>query len=199
MKKLLFISILLIASMGLKAQESHFGAKLGLGFTSLNTPNSSNSNAKSKLGVNVGAVAEFMLSDQFAIAPELLYSTLGQSYKWQYEGDNWEDNYASSYLQIPVMARYYVNDNLYLNGGIQLGLLLSATDTEILNGHSHSENVKSQLESTDFGFGIGGGYKLENGLFFDARYIAGLSNINIDKDWPIKNNAIMFSAGYYFN
>jgi len=182
--------------MGLKAQESHFGAKLGLGFTST-TPSSAK--AKSRLGINIGAVAEFMLSDQFSIAPELLYATLGQNYKWQYEGDNWEDNYALSYLQIPVLARYYVNENIYLNGGLQLGLLLSATNTEILNGHSHSENIKSQLNSTDFGFALGGGYKLENGLFFDARYIAGLSNISVSDDYPVKNNAIMFSAGYYFN
>ena len=198
MKKLLFITVLLMSAIGLRAQESHFGVRLGGNFTTFSISGDDSDLAKyskGKPGLSIGLVGEFMLSDQFGIAPELNYATAGDVFKI---GDV-NATFFLSYIQIPVMAKYYISESFYLNAGPQIGFLMSA-DREIkFEGNSDSEDIKEEFESTDFGLNVGAGYKLDNGLFFDLRYTAGMSDVFKDKDATIKNNAVMFSVGYFFN
>jgi hypothetical protein len=66
-----------------------------------------------------------------------------------------------------------------------------------------TENQKSiildDLEM-DLGIGAGAGYEFENGIFFNARYVYGMSNIvrGLGQDDWIKNNNLQFSTGYRF-
>ena len=204
MKKLLFITVLLMSITGLRAQEFHFGARLGGNFTTLSVSGDNSDwakNSKGKPGFSIGAVSEFMLNDQFAIGVELNYATAGDAYSF-FDGELKVTEYLS-YIQIPVMAKYYINENFYLNAGPQLGFLSSAEEQINFMGADAPEDklkdVKKKYESTDFGLNIGAGYKFENGLFLDLRYTAGMSDIYKDKDTTKKNNAVMFSVGYFFN
>jgi len=141
----------------------------------------------SKLSFHFGGLVEFGLSDKFSVQPEVLYSSVGAK-----DGDT---SINENYLSIPVMAKYYVAEGFSLEVGPQVGILMSATAK---NG-SDSVDVKDSFKSTDFGAGLGAGYKMESGLFFSARYVLGLSNVLADSgsEWG-KNNVFQFSAGYKF-
>jgi hypothetical protein len=56
----------------------------------------------------------------------------------------------------------------------------------------------SHYKALDFGAGIIAGYRLANGLFINAHYNLGLSNISPDKDSKVKNNYVGFGIGYFF-
>ena len=204
MKKLLLIATLFLGIISLKAQESHFGAKLTGSFTSFrasgNDASNWNDNTKGKINLEIGLVGEFMLSDKFALAPELNYAGEGDVY----EVSGLKATIFTSYLQIPVMAKYYLNDNFSLNFGPQVGFLMSAESesTLTINGQTNtdSQDLKDKFNSTEFGFNMGAGYKLDNGLFFDFRYSLGLSKLLKNDDaGNLKSDGIKLGIGYFFN
>jgi hypothetical protein len=97
------------------AQETKFGVKGGLNIASL----TNSSGASSLIGINIGGFAEFKLNEKFAVQPELLYS--GQGLKYQGLG-----NFNMNYINIPVMAKYYITEEFNLEAGPQVGFLMSA-------------------------------------------------------------------------
>ena len=208
MKKTLLITILFLGMMNLQAQESHFGARLAGSFSTFKATGDGasqwNDNSEGKPNIELGVVGEFMLSDQFAIAPELNYAGAGDIAKYSSNGFKSEIKFFTSYIQVPVMAKYYINDNFNLNFGPQIGFLMSA-DAEVTltyNGETNSktESIKDEFNSTEFALNMGAGYKFENGLFFDFRYSLGMSDLLKDSDaGNLKSSAIKFGVGYFFN
>ena len=144
-------------------------------------------------------MAEIMVSDMFAVQPELLYSSQGSDYDESDEGFDVSGTVKVDYLNIPVMAKYYVVEGFSIEAGPQIGFLLSATDEY----DNEEDDIKEFLKGTDFGVNLGVGYKLENGLNFGARYNLGLSD-NLDVDdfetdgAEYKNSVIQISVGYFF-
>lgn len=200
MKKILFFTIAILTISFVKAQEISYGLKAGLNYSNWNF-SFAGADYDARLAFHVGAVVEFGLSDKFAIQPELLYSSVGAKYTYDSSPTARAASddtmvYALDYLSVPIMAKYYAAEGLSLEVGPQIGLLLSAKGKI----GDESQDLKDELNSTDFGAAIGAGYKLENGLFFNARYVLGLSNILKDSgdEWG-KNNAFQFSVGYKFN
>lgn len=60
-----------------------------------------------------------------------------------------------------------------------------------------SDNV-SHYKGLEVGAGIIAGYRLSNGLFINAHYNLGLSNISPDADTKLKNRYVGFGIGYSF-
>ena len=208
MKKTLLITILFLGMMNLQAQETHFGARLAGSFTTFKATGDGasqwNDNSEGKFNFELGVVGEFMLADQFAIAPELNYAGSGDVASDSSNGIKQEVKLFTSYIQVPVMAKYYINDNFNLNFGPQIGFLMSA-DAEFYltyNGETNSEtkNLKDKFNATEFALNMGAGYKFENGLFFDFRYSIGMNKL-LKNDDPgnLKSSALKFGIGYYFN
>jgi hypothetical protein len=200
MKKVLFFTIAILTFSFVKAQEISYGLKAGLNYSNWNF-SYEGADYDARLAYHIGAVVEFGLSDKFAVQPELLYSAVGAQYTYDSSPTARvvsDDTmvYALDYISIPVMAKYYAAEGLSLEVGPQIGILIAAK----AKLGDESEDIKDELNSTDFGAAIGAGYKLENGLFFNARYVLGLSNILKDSgdEWG-KNNAFQFSVGYKFN
>ena len=210
MKKVLLLTVLLIASMGLKAQEIHIGAKVGMSYSSFRFSGSEFANgiqksSKGKLNLSIGLVSEFMLSDQFALAPELYYMGSGDIFERNDSEISYSSTVSNSYINVPVMARYYINNNISFEAGPEFGLLLSSkTESNFTyNGETYNstEDRKDYINSTNFSLGIGANYKMENGLFFNARYNLGLSNMNKEtgEGRIIKKvNAIEVGIGFFF-
>ena len=119
MKKLFtLVVVVVLMVVGAKAQtEIVVGPKVGLNMTNI-----SNSDKKNKLSFHVGGFAEFRFNDYFAIQPELVYSRQGARDK--INGDKLK--LRANYLNIPVLAKLYVLDELSVDLGPEFGFALNA-------------------------------------------------------------------------
>lgn len=179
-----------VATFGfMSAQEEgiRFGAKAGLNIASITGDDTDDLDSRTSL--HIGAVAEIPISEKFAFQPELLYSAQGA--KQDIGGDDLV--LALDYLNLPLMAKYYVAEGFSLQAGPQVGFLLSSKVK--LDGDSVDAEGVNDI---DFGLNFGLGYQLDMGLFFDGRYNLGLSNINDEGDSDNQNGVIQFSVGYKF-
>ncbi|PWA05429.1 porin family protein [Flavobacterium psychrotolerans] len=163
-----------------------FGAKAGLNIASI-----TNSDGSSSLvGFHVGGFAEFKVSDKFAVQPELLYSAQGAKF------DGGKMNL--SYINIPVMAKYYVADAFSLEAGPQIGFLMSA---KVKADGGGSADVKEFFKSTDFGVNFGAGYEFTENLSAGLRYNLGLAQVQKELatgESASHNSVIQISLGYKF-
>ena len=196
MKKV-FLSIVAILAFGFtNAQTVKFGVKGGLNVTTITGGELS---ASSKVGFHVGGLAEIKFGEKFAVQPELLYSTKGakSNYDFGFGGGDLENNL--SYIDLPVMVKYFVIEGLSIEAGPQVSFLIDANQ----KFDGESEDIKEFMNTVDFGFNIGAGYALPNGLMFQARYNLGLMDISKEEDgaftnYDEKNNGFQISVGYMF-
>lgn len=189
MKKLFLTLVLAVAFVFSTNAQVSFGAKAGVNFATL-TGDVSNFNTRTSFVL--GGMAEIQISEKFSFQPELLYS--GQGTKSTEDG--LDVTWKLDYLNIPLMAKYYLAENFSLEVGPQLGILLSSK----ADAGGQSVDMKDMTESIDFGANFGLGYKLDNGFNFGARYNLGLSNIAKDSgDAKVKNGVFQITVGYFFN
>jgi opacity protein-like surface antigen len=201
MKKIILTVSAVFAFGFMNAQETKFGVKGGVNFATIT---GDVEDVSMKVGFNVGGFVEIKVSDKFSVQPELLFSTQGARTEYS-EGDgfNYDAKVNLGYLNIPVMARYYVADKFSLEAGPQLGFLLSAkVKAEATEGGvtaSAEEDVKDDFESIDFGVNFGAGYDFTENLSVNVRYNLGLTNIAKDSvDDKINNSVLSLSLGYKF-
>ncbi len=198
------------------AQNISFGAKGGLNLASLSGDFETGTEKSMLTGFHFGGFVDIALNDQFSIVPELLYSLRGVNIKFSkseiFFGDTTfsavEGNLKLSYIDIPVMATYKLENGLHFELGPYIGILMAAdidskstinipSIPEIVNDTSYS--IKEETESTEIGLAFGLGYTLENGLGFSARYSLGLTDIYKDSgDESFKNTVIGISVNYRF-
>uniref|UniRef100_UPI0039BE4763 porin family protein n=1 Tax=Formosa sp. 3Alg 14/1 TaxID=3382190 RepID=UPI0039BE4763 len=181
-KLLLFTFISILGYTHVSAQEVQFGAKAGLNFASVFGDRTDN--FETVTAFNYGVMAEIPISNVFSFQPEVLYS--GQGYSF---GD---DTVALNYLNVPLMAKYYVIKGFSLEAGPQLGFLLNTNDDGL--------GIEDDFNTVDFGVNLGLGYKLDNGLNFSARYNIGLTDIDDVEGFSgtNKNGVFQVSVGYFF-
>ncbi|QSB28140.1 PorT family protein [Flavobacterium circumlabens] len=193
MKKII-LSMLAILVFGFaNAQKTRFGVKGGLNVSSF-TGGDYYDDSKSLIGFHVGGFAEIKVIERLAIQPELLFSTQGA--KLKYIGDSDIDN-KLSYLNVPVLAKFFITKEFTVEAGPQVGFLLSAK--------YDSEDAKDDFKSVDFGFNFGVGYSFTDNLGVNLRYTVGLANIadyetdNVEDflDSP-KNSNLALSLAYKF-
>ena len=194
---LCFAFVLLIITNGTAQEEKiTFGIKTGVNVATLTGDFSDELGYRT--GFHIGGLVEIPLLEKFALQPEIIYSTQGASNDFE-DGDLSEEiTIRLDYLNIPVMAKYYIIEGLSVQAGPQLGILLSA-EQEIESSFENSEeDLKDFISSIDLGFNFGVGYQLHFGLFFEARYNQGITNINDDFDEGNQNSLFQFSVGYKF-
>ena len=144
-----------------------------------------------RTSIHAGLVAEIIVSDNFSIQPELLYSGQGATYTGSAPGFS---RFKLDYITLPVLAKFPLANNLSLETGPQIGFLISAK-----NKTNESNDKIEDLKTIDFGLNAGLNYELNNGVFFQARYNLGLTDIGIAGDNSRASNAVIqFSIGKLF-
>jgi opacity protein-like surface antigen len=202
MKKITLSIVAVLAFGFANAQEVKFGAKAGL---NVSTFTGDVDDASSRVGFHVGGFAEIKLSDKFSVQPELLYSAQGVKYDTSGAGFSEENKINLAYLNIPVMAKYYVAEKFSLEAGPQIGFLLSAKNDFSYSAFGESDSgkvdIKDGYKSIDFGVNFGAGYDFTENLSVGARYNLGLSNIAKNEEGDnskVKNSVFSLSVGYKF-
>ena len=196
MKKIILMVVMVFTFGFVNAQgkeDMAFGIKGGLNISTITNADVDGVNSKSLVGFHVGFFGEFMLSDKFAIQPEILYSTQGT--KIEFEGI--KGDLKLDYIAIPVMAKYYVADSFSLELGPQIGFLVSAK----AKSGGESEDVKDELKSTDVSLNFGLGYDITENFMIGARYNLGLTRLQdelLPGEDESKNSVFQISIGYKF-
>ena len=192
MKKLFMIAAMSLLSMGAFAQQMF--VKPMVGGTLATITGDGTDNAKFKLGLVAGAEFGYMIAPQFAVTAGALVSMQGAGIK---DHDGLTDGSETlTYLNIPVLANYYVAPGLAIKAGVQPGFLLARKNKYTRNGHDHEVTEKDGLKSLDFSIPLGLSYEISD-FVIDARYNLGLSNLLDDHDnFSQKNSVIMLTLGY---
>ncbi|KJJ37419.1 porin family protein [Aequorivita vladivostokensis] len=213
-KLLLFVAIAVMTISNAQSQELRIGAKAGVNFASVGGDFTDNYDGRTSF--HIGGLVEIPISEKFSIQPELLYS--GQGAKSEYDnsfGDSLvigKEKLKLDYINIPIMAKYYIIEGLSVEAGPQFGILVSAKNEYEESGFrgeiSGEEDVKDFYNTLDIGFGLGTSYRLNNGVFFSGRYVIGLTDITDDDDvdfgpldidgYKQRNGVLQFSVGFSF-
>jgi hypothetical protein len=217
MKRILFAGILTILFVGVAfAQAPKIGVTAGLNVSSVT---GDVEDVKFKAGFKAGVVADFAITENFSVIPELLFAQRG----FKYEGALDEEDISGkatitttlNYLQLPVNVAYKFDvgygSKLFIFAGPYLGYGLSTSmkakgkadgvEVTISIPDEYKVNFGSkegEFKTFDFGLNAGIGYQYEK-IFFKLQYNLGLANMSNTKGTSIKNSNIGVSVGYFFN
>jgi hypothetical protein len=150
----------------------NLGVKGGLNF--YNIHNDDNTSYDQITGYNFGLLGHIHINRQWAVQPELVYSTQGAK------------NYKLGYINVPVLLQYMFDNGFRIQAGPQLGFLVS----------SDNENNYNPI---DFALSVGVSYVVPStGFGIDLRYNHGLSDITESTDVKSTNRGIQLGLFYIF-
>lgn len=200
MKKILFLlTVGSFAALAVNAQTVSFGLKAGMTSANMKAKSSGLTiSTDSKIGFYAGAMAEIGVSENFAVQPELFYSSMGYKISMSEGGETFKGSDNLGYINLPVLLKYK-NEGFAAFVGPQISYLISAKGKG--DGIDGTTDTKENYKSTDVSGIIGASYTLMSGIGFDARYQMGLTNVakDADTDESLKNNGFMVGLHYFFN
>ena len=193
MKKLMMIAVMAIFAMTASAQNTNreVGAftlqpKVGLAIGSFSgeyiTVGGKVENKK-RVGFTAGLEGEIYATNWLGIALGLNYAQQGWKFgdvKCKYD-----------YLNVPLVADFYVARGLALKTGVQLGFLMNAKWDDL--------NVKDDCNKTNFSIPIGISYEFSN-VVLDLRYNVALSKVNKNAtdNYKYRSDLVQITIGYTF-
>ena len=228
MKKIFIIVAMAIAGITTtNAQEFKVGAKAGFLLSSVSSPKHSETvagftetvkfNSAFKPGFHFGAFIEYGFNEKIWVEAGVDYAFQGAKLKSiESTGDpkvnlKSSSKWATQQINIPLWVKYDIS-GFRPKVGVNLGFLTKAKiEAELENNTDPNEKVSYSLtpnKKFDFGLGFGAEYNLPMGLFFDATFNLGLtelSNKEYSKDgetllppMKFKNRVIQIGVGYKF-
>ncbi len=203
MKKIFSVAIALCAISSLSAQKFTYGFKGGINTNQLviraeqGEDNDKINLSSSKIGFQVGAVAELSFSDHFAVQPNLLFALKGG----KFPSTPYNINIYSIELPLNVL---YKNNGFFAGAGPNFGYGISAKvkpEDQTFDLFDKEEAGELPLKRFELGANIIMGYQFPSGLNISSHYTLGLTNsYNGDEgsDNKVNNNILGFSVGYTF-
>jgi len=183
MKKTISLLAVLMMVYCSNAQNTSFGVKAGLNIASVEA---TGNDLEGKAGLYLGGLAHIHLNQRWAFQPELVYSMQG--------GKDDDFTLKLDYVNIPLLLQYMTPEGLRLQTGPQIGFLVKAKqkvgDVEV--------DVKDEVETTELAWTLGAGYLFPEGWGIDLRFNVGLTNVNEDDDYKLKNRVIQLGVFYQF-
>lgn len=207
MKKVCLTAMMLVLMVAGAYAQAQIGVKAGVNYATIGGDDTED--IKGRIAFHIGGMAAFGLTESVFIQPELLLSLQGarfeESETFMGQTITAEENTNLTYLNVPVMVKVFLSggEGFNLQFGPQLGFLLAAKSVgEVSMGgdtEDWDEDIKEDLNSVDFGVGLGLGYETATGLSMNVRYNLGLSNLNTEGDDKNNNSVFQLSVGYFFN
>ena len=180
MKKILSFTVLIFFTIILFAQAKvEIGLKGGANFA-----NTDIDNAESITAFHGGVYGLIKLAN-IGIQPEVLWSKQGN----EFSVGSITSDLDLTYINIPVMLKFYLPLGLNFQAGPQFGMLTNAEQDNV--------DISETLKSSDISAALGAGWDTPFGLQFTARYVLGLSDINdLGGSESISNRIFQLSIGY---
>ena len=209
MKKIFLILLVGFVAVSASAQKKFtFGPKVGFSVADLHADDDEANDRISgvKTGLVVGAFAEYRAVKWFAVSADVLFAQKGAenefSVKTPEVDQTLKNNFKLSYIDVPVLANFYVTKGLALKAGIQPSFLIAAKNkmSETVNGQSQNEKVdlKDEMNTVDFSIPVGISYTFRMGLVLDLRYNIGCTDLLKDGDYKLTNRVATLTVGWKF-
>lgn len=190
MKKLLILAIVALASLTASAQQEvgtwSVTPKVGFNLATVTDTD----DAGMKFGVVTGADLTYQVAEKFALTAGAFYSMQGAKDK----DDGVTRTLKLDYINVPILANYYVIPGLALKVGLQPGFNLSHKLKAEYQGHSSEEDIPT-FKSFDLSIPIGASYEFSD-FIIDARYNFGLTKLVDQPGSSSKNSVIQVTVGY---
>ena len=194
MKKMMMMLVVAMAALTASAQNTlrengtfTLQPKVGVGFGVLSGSWTSapGVDKKTRVGLIAGVEGEYYVNSWFSAAVGVNYAQQG----WKFEGNGAKSTTKLDYLNVPIVANFYVTPGLALKTGVQMGFLMSAKQ--------ESTDIKDNCNKLNISIpiGISGEY---NDFVFDARYNIAVSKVNKHGDDSRRSDLITLTIGYKF-
>ncbi|MBQ7471748.1 MAG: PorT family protein [Prevotella sp.] len=183
MKKLLVVAAILFGAVTANAQNEvgqiSIAPTIGLNYAKITMD-------KQKFApfFEVGANAEYGLMEKLGLSAGVFYSLQGSK-----DDGHGDIKTKTAYINVPILANYYVWNGLAVKAGIQPGYLISAK--------RDGTDVKDYAKKFDLGIPVGVSYEISN-VVVDLRYVFGVTNVTKKPYDEGKNQVIQLTAGYKF-
>ncbi len=202
----MLMAAMMVAAMSLQAQKLFLKPMAGGTLATLTDTEDS----KLKLGFVAGAELGFHIINPLAITAGALYSVQGTYLE---EIDNHKDRKTTlNYLNVPILANFYILPELCVKAGIQPGFLLSAkSEDKRRRGdgwHEYKTKGTDGYNKMDLSIPIGLSYEVTDVAVLEFRYNIGISKIfktgnktghyeiHESYDPDAKNSVMMLTIGY---
>ncbi|KQS47758.1 MAG: PorT family protein [Flavobacterium sp.] len=184
--------------------------KIEIGFNAgLNSSNATTTyySAERSISLNLGASADYYLSDSWSLKLKLIYDRKGWDNDFiqvsgfdpiefpAYERTNVNLNY----ITVPLMANWHFGSkkNWYLNFGPYIGFLMNAKETRL------DTDIKKEFNTVDGGLSLGIGVKIPVSdklkLFIEYEVQGGMAEIYKNNEEGDKNMNIRSSFNFGIN
>ncbi len=183
MKKLMMIAIMMIAAVSANAQNEAGQASIkpmaGINLATMTKAD----NTKMRVGLAAGLEFEYGVADNFGISAGVLYSMQGAKFDGLIGGND-KVTMKLDYINIPILANYYIVKGLAIKAGVQPGF----------NVQKKLDDVKlDDVKGFALSIPVGLSYEFSN-VVLDARYNWGLTKAF--KEGDSKNSYFTITLGY---
>ena len=176
MKKMMMIAVMAVMCLTANAQKMRHGAgkitiqpMIGFSVGTLRGEEEVNGgtvkyeNDKARVGLAIGAEGEYYFSNGwFSLSAAALYMQQG----WEFKGG---ETYKVDFINIPVLANFYVAKGFALKVGLQPGFLV--------NAKVGSTDYKDACNTFNLSLPVGLSYEFANGITLDLRGAASMTNL----------------------
>ena len=191
------IAAMMVATLSANAQNEvgqvTLQPKVGM-----NIANLTGSGNKAKVGLVAGVEAEYGVAENFGITAGVLYSMEGSKSE-KYNGKSVKFN--TDYINVPIMAQYYVIPGLAVKAGAQFGFNVRKKFSYDGNSIDANEffndlDLDTKVQTFNFSIPVGVSYEYQS-FVLDARYNIGMTKTlkNVDKN---KTSLFSITLGYKF-
>ena len=144
-------------------------------------------------GFNVGALTKIDVTPTVAFVPGIEVELR----RFANEEFGVENSFTFWYIDLPLLARIPINQQFFVDAGLNIGVNVVATATIKANGHEESGDIEN-MNTIDIGLIVGAGYTVIPNLDINVRVNVGLTNMIDDSEIGSKNLRFQAGVSYWF-
>lgn len=146
-----------------------------------------------------GVLFNYRFHRYWALQPEFLFSTKGATLALGLTGEQDETEYEFGYLNIPLLAKFYIPTGSILSPNLYAGPNVGIK----LYGKANNRDLDNQLKDAELGIAFGAGLDLNLGskptdlirtVGLDLRYTPGLTDLFDIPEKPEVRNEVFLAA-----
>lgn len=211
MKKLFLVAVLAFGvTLTTSAQKLGFGVELGGNLSNIHSEatvlsSTVKETTDMKLGFQVGAFADYSITDNLFVKAHLLFITKGGKDVVEVGSIKTTTTNNPMYIALPVVAGFGFDlggMKPFVNAGVYAAYGIGGKVTTKVTGPVETENsvdfFGDNVDGFDFGVRVGAGVEFSKQFIIEFNYDLGLFDYASSDNYIAKNNTLSLTLGYRF-